>query len=832
MSKDEHQELLSRYIKDIQISGKLSRLSYQKGQQLYEMGHCHLLTSSPNQYAFKVTDEYQDFDVQIQIDSQKPSSNCSCQSIEICSHAYAAFLQTHQELSRSLRPKQDGAIKYSREGMIKRVLKERQERAKLEHYHLEFADNIYGEHLLKNAQGKTYQLSFYNFEKRLGYCSCIDYQTNKLETCKHLMFAFDAFDNKYKDSHIPQQTYPFLEIFRHPLHNYQISWFYPHQASSEMLELLEEFFDEKQLFKAEKMPDIHQFLEKIQTQKSAKIRPEVIKYISSYFDEQSLRELFIKNDLPSELLTHKIYPFQKEGIQFIGSKKGCILADEIGLGKTVQAIGAALFKAKVLGFRKVNILCPEPLIEHWKTELNKWVPDNSKAIFILESFNQIMLTEKTDFLIIDEAQKIDDYSSSLLDQLYQLSYNHILLITDSRIESSLMKFYAMAGLINQYLLTPLWELSYQHCLYDAKDPEKVVGYYNIEQLHKRLHNFYLRRNKSDISTQIPNADKIIIPVALDTALQAEQSKFCTKAVNIMQKKSRSQYDHLQLKSLLKQLLRLGQYTINLVKRQTYTPKLKEFQHFISHKLHLNTNEKVIIFVDELRIQEQIKRLLQNHQKSVQIIGDEQQIYEDDIQFYITRERLQKELPAAKHILYFHIPYLMSAISRRQQLLNDGLSGIKQNNIYIFKSAHSLESIWYQWMNTKPYLMQQITDFLSEGSADNQMSLRLLEELIHVLKSLIIHEYQASATLPNIQMDLFLNETSPPKTREKTKQPKVETDSSLNSFFIKLKQSIEAFENLDKGIQDQIKTGEFQISKEFGNLIIRIKPIEKAIPNKR
>jgi len=832
MSKDEHQELLSRYIKDIQMSGKLSRLSYQKGQQLYEMGHCHLLTSSPNQYVFKVTDEYEDFEVQIQIESQKPSSKCSCQSIEICSHAYAAFLQTHQELSRSLQPKQDGAIKYSREGMIKRVLKERQERAKMEHYDLDFADNIHGEHLLKTAQGKAYKLSFYNFEKKLGYCSCPDYQTNKLETCKHLMFAFDAFEKKFNGLHIPQQTYPFLEIFRHPLHDYRISWFYPHQPSFKMLEILEEFFDEKQLFREEKMQDIHRFLEKIQIQKSAKIRPEVIEYISSYFDEQSLKKLFIKNELPSDMLINKIYPFQKEGIQFVGSRKGCILADEIGLGKTVQAIGAALYKAKILDFKKVTILCPDPLIEHWEAELDKWVPATLKPSFTLESFNQINLIRKTDFLIIDEAQKIDDYSSSLLGQLHQLSYKHILLITDSRIESSLMKFYAMAGLIDQYLLTPLWELSYQHCLYDAADPEKMVGYYNIEQLHKRLKDFYLRRNKSDISTQIPNADKILIPVALDLQLQTEQSGFCKKVVNIMQKKSLSQYDHLQIKSLLKQLLHLGQYTINISKRQVSTPKLREFQHFIIHKLHLIKDEKVIIFADELRIQEQIKRLLQNRQKSVQIIDKAQQTDDDTIQFYITKEQLQKELPAAKHFLYFHVPYLISAIAKRQQLLSNAPTGIKQNSIFIFKTANSLESIWYQWSDTKPYLMQQINDFLKDGSVNNQMSLRLREELIHILKSLIIPVNHASDQRSEVQMDLFTNEIHLSKTLEKNTLTTDLTNNSLNTFFVKLKQSFDVFENLDKGIQDQIRAGEFQISKESGDLIIRIKPTEKAIPNKR
>ena len=53
--------------------------------------------------------------------------------------------------------------------MVKRVLEEREERAKSEHFDLEFSNNIYGEHILKNQQGKAYQLSFYDFNKIMGH---------------------------------------------------------------------------------------------------------------------------------------------------------------------------------------------------------------------------------------------------------------------------------------------------------------------------------------------------------------------------------------------------------------------------------------------------------------------------------------------------------------------------------------------------------------------------------------------------------------------------------------------------------------------------------------
>jgi len=793
MSNYEHQELLTRYLKDIQLGGGLSKLSYQKGQKLYEMGHCHLLTSSPERYVFKLADDYQDFEVEVHFDGQKIINKCSCQSMGICSHSYAAFLQTHQELSRSLQPKQEGAIKYSREGMMERVLEERKQRAKAERYELDFADNIYGEHLLKNAKGNAYHLSFYDFDKKLGYCSCPDYQTNKLETCKHLMYAFDVFEKQFASSEIPQQSYPFLEIFRHPLYDYRISWFYPHKLPAEIQSILNDFFDQKQLLLDGKINDIHVLLEKLQSFKWVKIRPEVTDYISSYFDDLSLRKQFSNKDFHSKLLLKNIYPFQKEGIQFISSRKGSILADEIGMGKSVQALGAALHKINILGFNTVNILCPEQLSGHWESELKTWVPVTKLKHFKLGNFEQINPRLETDFLIIDEAQKIDDYASGLLHNLHQIKYKHILLITDSRIENSLIKFYAMAGLIDQHLLNPLWELSYNHCLFSANNPSKIVGYYNMEKLKKKLTEFYLRRNRSDI--KLPDANRIVIPVALNQQLKTEQSRLVKKIVELLEKKTLSQYNNLQLKWLLQQLLKLAQFHICSAKGQKLIPKMQEFQHFVLHKLDVRDKEKVIVFTDDTRVQEQLKRFFDEHEKPVQILDTQNPVFSESADFYITSEQ-QQDLPPAHHYLFFHVPDNYMNISSRLKFIDETPSNIKPNSIYVFQTSKSLEEIWYSWSESKTFFMQQLNDFLTKGLS---LNLRLQEDLLHELKKLIIPSQKQRKTSSEIQMP-----------------------NTIAVFFEKLTQTFHALEKTDQEFKELFKKGKIEISKESEDYIIRFK----------
>ncbi|MCK5776870.1 MAG: hypothetical protein KAH25_11865, partial [Bacteroidales bacterium] len=372
--------------------------------------------------------------------------------------------------------------KYTREGMIKRVLAERETRARGEKFRLDFSDNIYGEHQITNEQGKLYEISFYDFEKRSGYCSCPDYQTNKLETCKHLIYAFDKFDQNNQLKTLPTQSYPFIEIYRHPRFDYQIAWHYPHQLNAELQSILNDFFDEQQLYKVFKLDELHVFADRIQQYQTVKIRPEVLSFIHDYYEEKSLKAIFLDKTFNSSQILHPLYAFQKEGIEFLGRRKGSVLADEIGTGKTIQALAAAIYKKEILGLSTIKILSPDYLLDHWKREIKKWLPDALASAFTLESFEDLRTDKATDILIIDEAQKITDYDSSLLQKLHKIPFKHILLITDSKIENSLIKFYAMAGLIDKYLLTPLWELSYKHCLFNPKNQEEIIGYYNLDKI--------------------------------------------------------------------------------------------------------------------------------------------------------------------------------------------------------------------------------------------------------------------------------------------------------------------------------------------------------------
>ena len=71
-----------------------------------------------------------------------------------------------------------------------------------------------------------------------------------------------------------------------------------------------------------------------------------------------------------------LYPYQEEAVKFLTSRKKGILASEMGSGKTLAAIIAALEDK----YQKILIICPASVKMTWKKELELLVPSDDITI--------------------------------------------------------------------------------------------------------------------------------------------------------------------------------------------------------------------------------------------------------------------------------------------------------------------------------------------------------------------------------------------------------------------------------------------------------------------
>ena len=83
---------------------------------------------------------------------------------------------------------------------------------------------------------------------------------------------------------------------------------------------------------------------------------------------------------------------QKEAVQFLLSRKRCILADDMGVGKTTELSVAAVEG----NFDATLILCPASLKTQWRDELLWYVPE--RDITIIDTFNGKTKSEMEKFL--------------------------------------------------------------------------------------------------------------------------------------------------------------------------------------------------------------------------------------------------------------------------------------------------------------------------------------------------------------------------------------------------------------------------------------------------
>ncbi len=91
-----------------------------------------------------------------------------------------------------------------------------------------------------------------------------------------------------------------------------------------------------------------------------------------------------------------------------------MLADEVGLGKTIEAISVLKIFLSDNENKKVLIVVPDTLIEQWKTELSFkfgiFTGENSNGnnvnLVSTSMINIISCKQSYDFVIIDEAHRL------------------------------------------------------------------------------------------------------------------------------------------------------------------------------------------------------------------------------------------------------------------------------------------------------------------------------------------------------------------------------------------------------------------------------------------
>lgn len=234
------------------------------------------------------------------------------------------------------------------------------------------------------------------------------------------------------------------------------------------------------------------------------------------------------------------YPYQKEGIEWLKTKRFALLADEMGLGKSAQAIRAA----DLICAKRIVVVCPASVRVNWAREWRKWQPAASVesamtsaalmlslAKILIVSYEQAsthnsLLSGPLDLLILDEAhylKSIDAKRSHAILGKGGLVHraNRTWCLTGTPAPNHAAELFPLAKVFGA------WAGNYgqfvaRFCLtrHTAYGPQ-IVGNKNVSELRALLAPILLRRKKADVMTQLPAltySDLVVEPAVIDEEL--------------------------------------------------------------------------------------------------------------------------------------------------------------------------------------------------------------------------------------------------------------------------------------------------------------------------
>ena len=208
-----------------------------------------------------------------------------------------------------------------------------------------------------------------------------------------------------------------------------------------------------------------------------------------------------------------------------------ILADEMGLGKTLQTISFLGYLRHVCGITGPHLVAvPKSTLDNWKREFARWTPEvrvvvlqgdknerqrimtqelvDDKFDVCITSYEMI-IREKShlkkfdwEYIIVDEAHRIKNEESTLAQIIRVFNSRNRLLITGTPLQNNLHELWA---LLNFLLPDVFGDSEAFDQWFTAQDADQDAV---VQQLHRVLRPFLLRRVKSDVEKSLLPKEEI------------------------------------------------------------------------------------------------------------------------------------------------------------------------------------------------------------------------------------------------------------------------------------------------------------------------------------
>lgn len=259
-------------------------------------------------------------------------------------------------------------------------------------------------------------------------------------------------------------------------------------------------------------------------------------------------------------------PYQRAGIQYVDRAlqryPGALIADEPGLGKTIQAIGLLNQRPE---WSKVLVVCPTTPKINWAREWEKWAvhrwnveiifADKGAAPFsqradaqdrkvkvinydLLEKHLDYLKNYAFDLIIFDEAHYLKNPEAKRTKAALAIPAAKRLFLTGTPILNRPAELWTIANACAPNIFPEWWDFARLYCAarkrrVGRRDVWDFSGASNLDQLQYVLRsNLMIRRRKADVLADLPPKRRQVITLEAPAAVEREARAWAANVASL------------------------------------------------------------------------------------------------------------------------------------------------------------------------------------------------------------------------------------------------------------------------------------------------------------
>ncbi len=489
-------------------------------------------------------------------------------------------------------------------------------------------DGYFGLFDVRSPSEKTYRVEIRSLAERVNRCSCRDYASAALGTCKHIEAVLTALRKRGGKRAFERAAAAPARVARVLVDRSdvpRIRLLLPSRVTPALADLAERFFDAEGFFRGDPVTDMAAFLNAVRRLRKVVLYADVAEFSQQLAAERraearaaQVRRQVLEMGTRIPGLKARLYPYQVEGSAFLAARGRALLGDDMGLGKTLQAIAATHLLRKRGEAHRALIVCPASLKHQWAAEIERFTGSECAVVqggvtARLEQYRrqapytivnyELMLRDLTgvadlapDLLILDEAQRIRNWRTKTAEAIKTIETPHAFVLTGTPLQNRLDDLYSVMQVVDGRVLGPLWAYNERFVVRDERRT-KISGYRNLDELRRRIAPVVLRRTKEEVALQLP--ERIDSRLAVDLTarqreLMDENVAVAARLAKIAEKRPLTPKEEKRL-FMAMQNARMACNAAGLVDKETVgSPKLDEFEQIL-RDLCVDRGRKVLVF---------------------------------------------------------------------------------------------------------------------------------------------------------------------------------------------------------------------------------------------